>query len=128
MKNLNKFFMLIAVSLMALTACSDDLEQVELTPDEYPRIIGNWPMKADDGALGTYSFAAGDTLKINLMFTPSQYAVGTWYVDDVEYSTGNSFMYTNNTPGEHYLKLILKTAKNETFREATIVVREPVLE
>lgn len=119
------FLLLTVASLIVMAGCSDDLEQVELTADEYPRIIGNWPMKNDDGSLGTFSFTAGDTLSIDLEFTPSQYAIGTWYVDEVEYATGKSFKFTQDVPGRHYLKLILRTSSNETFREADIVVMEP---
>lgn len=119
-----KAFLLFSISISLFIACSSDDEQVQLTENEYPRIIGNWPERIEDGSLGTFSFTANDTLFINLEFTPSEYVIGVWYIDGEIAGTGKSFEFTETKATTHNLKLILSTSKYETSREATIIVTE----
>lgn len=120
-----KKILYIVTLLLAATffqSCdSNDIEVPTLTEDEYPRILGRWPDKVD-GNLGSFEVAAGQPLSIILQFTPSNLCEGTWYLDGVEYSKGTTFEYKSDTPISHNLKLIVKTSKYETTREANLVV------
>ena len=49
------FICTLLVSLFAMSGCSDDIDTPVLTTDEYPRILGRWPDKQEDGTLGKFS-------------------------------------------------------------------------
>lgn len=123
MKKYNFFtIILLSIIMIFLGSCSNDDEQTGANADDYPRIMGSWPERADDGSLGTLTFNAKDTLNVNLQFSPALYCEGTWYVDGVESGKGNTFTFTEDKADTHNLKLVVKTAKYETTREARIIV------
>ena len=115
---------LLSIIMIFLGSCSSDDEQIGATADDYPRIMGSWPERATDGSLGTLTFNAKDTLTVSVQFSPALYCEGTWYVDGVETAKGNTFKFTEDKADRHNLKLVVKTAKNETTREAIIIVNQ----
>ena len=56
------FICTLLVSLFAMSGCSDDIDTPVLTTDEYPRILGRWPDKQEDGTLGKFSIPLNHVL------------------------------------------------------------------
>ena len=54
------------VSLFAMSGCSDDIDSPIVTVDEYPRILGRWPDKQEDGTLGIFETSLNKTLVCNI--------------------------------------------------------------
>lgn len=65
------FICTLLVSLFAMSGCSDDIDTPVLTTDEYPRILGRWPDKQEDGTLGKFSIPLNQVLSINVQYTPA---------------------------------------------------------
>lgn len=105
------FICTLLVSLFAMSGCSDDIDTPVLTTDEYPRILGRWPDKQEDGTLGKFSIPLNQVLSINVQYTPAELCEGTWYL-------------IPSTIGTFHLELIVKTPTKETTREAIIQVTE----
>jgi hypothetical protein len=103
-------------------SCNPEIEVPELTENNYPRIMGAWPEKRANGTLGVFNAVVDNPLTIKLQFTPSALCEGTWYLEDEEYCTGNTFEYTPTTTGDYNLKFVVKTSKYTTSREAIIRV------
>ena len=125
-----KHFIYIVFSLMMIgglfAGCSnDETDTPELTEDEYPRIFGRWPEKDKKGNLGEFSTALDKVLYINVQYTPSQYCEGIWYIDNVEVHRGVGFRFVPPAEGRFHVKLVVKTPKYETSREAIIKVGKP---
>lgn len=116
-------YILISVfAVLCFESCdSNDIETPVLTEEDYPRILGRWPDKVD-GKLGSFEVVAGDSLTVTMQFTPSALCEATWYLDGVEYSKGTTFEYVSETPVSHNLKLVVKTPKYQTSREANLIV------
>jgi hypothetical protein len=117
----------IAIGLVAglafFSSCDPKIELPVLTEDEYPRIIGQWPEKSGD-QLGMMAGYAGVKFTHSIQFTPSNLCEGVWYVNDEEYSHGNSFSYLTETAGDYHIKLVVGTPKYTTSREMILVIRE----
>ncbi len=129
-KNIMKHLFSISLSLIILgnifTSCnSDEINSPVLTENEYPRIFGQWPEKKADGSLGEFSTPLDKPLVIKVQYTPSQYCEGIWYIDGVEVHRGIGYTYVPTTEGKFQVKLVVKTPKYETSREAVIHVVEP---
>ena len=122
------FICTLLVSLFAISGCSDDTDTPVLTTDEYPRILGRWPDKQEDGTLGKFSIPLNQVLNINVQYTPAELCEGTWYLDGREIHKGVGWTYVPSTIGTFHLELIVKTPTKETSREATIEVTEPTEE
>ena len=125
-----KYLFSILFSLVILgsmfTSCSgNDINTPELTEDSYPRIFGQWPEKKADGSLGEFSTPLDKPLEIKVQYTPSQFCEGTWYIDGVEVHKGVGYTYVPTAQGRFQVKLVVKTPKHETTREAYIVVVAP---
>ena len=125
-----RHFIYIVFSLMMIgglfAGCSnDETNTPELTEDEYPRIFGQWPEKKADGTLGEFSTPQDKPLEIRVQYTPSRCCEGIWYVDGVEVHRGVGYTYVPTTQGKFNIKLVVKTPKYETVREAIISVVEP---
>ena len=116
----------LLVSLFAMGGCSDDIDSPIVTVDEYPRILGRWPHKQEDGTLGIFETALNKTLVISLQYTPAEFCEGIWYLDGREIHRGVGLEYVPSVEGTFNLKLIVKTPKQETSREAIIKVTAPV--
>ncbi len=114
--------MLLVVLAALFNSCKDEAILPVFTEDEYPRILGRWPEKLSDGSLGSFGTQSGQVLTVPLQFTPSNLCEGIWYLDGEEVYKGTTFTYTSNTPGAHNLKLVVKTPKYTTTREALLVV------
>lgn len=71
------FICTLLVSLFAMSGCSDDINTPVLTTDEYPRILGRWPDKQEDGTLGKFSIPLNQVLNINVQYTPAELCEGT---------------------------------------------------
>ena len=126
MKYLFSIWLGLALSCGLFTNCGgDDINTPELTEDTYPRIFGQWPEKKSGGSLGEFSTPLNKPLESKVQYTPSQYCVGTWYLDGVEVHKGVGYTYVPVTQGRFHLKLVVKTPKYETTREAYIVVVAP---
>ena len=69
--------------------------------------------------------ALDKVLYINVQYTPSQYCEGIWYIDNVEVHRGVGFRFVPPAEGRFHVKLIVKTPKYETSREAIIKVGKP---
>lgn len=119
------FICTLLVSLFAMNGCSDDIDTPTLTTDEYPRILGRWPDKDNDGNLGKFSIPLNQVLNINVQYTPAELCEGTWYLDGREIHKGVGFEYIPSTIGTFHLELKVKTPTKETNREAIIEVSEP---
>jgi hypothetical protein len=120
MKKLAYIFLLI-IGVSLFSSCDSDPDIPVLTEDEYPRILGRWPEKNGD-VLGSFGAKAGVDFSITLQFTPSHLCEGIWYLDGVEYCKGQVFEYHSGRPVSHNLKLVVKTPKYTTTREATLDV------
>ena len=83
------FICTLLVSLFAISGCSDDIDTPVLTTDEYPRILGRWPDKQEDGTLGKFSIPLNQVLNINVQYTPAELCEGTWYLDGREIHKGD---------------------------------------
>ena len=125
------FICTLLVSLFAMSGCSDDIDTPVLTTDEYPRILGRWPDKQEDGTLGKFSIPLNQVLSINVQYTPAELCEGTWYLDGREihkgvgyYSPEIGLTYITPTSRPFHLELIVKTPTKETTREAIIQVTE----
>ena len=57
------FICTLLVSLFAMSGCSDEIDTPVLTTDEYPRILGRWPDKQEDGTLGKFSIPLNQILR-----------------------------------------------------------------
>lgn len=123
------FISALLVSLFAMSGCGDDnINSPALTTDEYPRILGRWPDKKSDGALGEFNIPLNQILVINVQYTPAEWCEGIWYLDGREIHRGVGLEYVPSTEGNFHLKLVVKTPAMETTREATVNVIAPVLE
>jgi hypothetical protein len=107
------------MTCITFIACKDDVALPELTAEEYPRILGKWPEKTGNN-LGVLGATVGETFKLDMQYTPSQLCVGTWFVNDVEYSKGTAFRYDATEPALLRLKLVVTTPKYTTTREAML--------
>lgn len=118
-----KRYLYIAALLVMIcslgTACKDDPILPVMTEEEYPRILGKFPEKTGN-TLGVLGATVGETFKLEVQLTPSNLCVGTWYVDGVEYMTGNVFTYDADEPVLLHLKLVVTTPKYTTTREAML--------
>ena len=122
-----KHLFLILLSLLVLgnvfVSCKDEkTDFTELGKDEYPQIFGQWPDKKSNGDLGEFNLTLGDTLKPIVQYTPSQYSEGTWYIDGEVVHRGKDLCYIPKAVGTYNVKLVVKTAKYETSREAVLNV------
>ncbi|WP_333615987.1 hypothetical protein [Bacteroides pyogenes] len=125
-----KLFLYIVCSMMMVgslfTSCSNnEIDTPELTENEYPRIFGQWPEKKADGTLGEFNTPQDKPLEIKVQYTPSHHCEGVWYIDGVEVHRGVGYIYVPTTQGKFHIKLVVKTPKYETSREAIISVVEP---
>jgi hypothetical protein len=128
MKKLRYIIIVFITGLTLFSSCNNELEAPELTDANYPRIMGTWPEKRANGTLGIFNATVDNPLTINVQFTPSGFCEGTWFLDGAEYCTGNSFAYTPTVAGDYNLKLVVKTSKYTTSREATIRVEGILVE
>ena len=115
----------LAVSVVSVSCDNDEVDSPVLTDAEYPRIFGRWPEKDKEGNLGEFSTALDKVLYINVQYTPSQYCEGIWYIDNVEVHRGVGFRFVPPAEGRFHVKLVVKTPKYETSREAIIKVGKP---
>lgn len=115
----------LAVSVVSVSCDNDEVDSPVLTDAEYPRIFGRWPEKDKKGNLGEFSTALDKVLYINVQYTPSQYCEGVWYIDNVEVHRGVGFRFVPPAEGRFHVKLVVKTPKYETSREAIIKVGKP---
>ena len=122
------FICTFLVSLFAMSGCSDDINTPVLTTDEYPRILGRWPDKQEDGTLGKFSIPLNQVLNINVQYTPAELCEGTWYLDGREIHKGVGCTYIPANIVTYHLELIENTQTKSTSRQATIEVTEPTEE
>ena len=121
------FLILLTLSILGniFVGCKDEeTDFTEVVKDKYTRIFGQWPEKKN-GKLGEFSVPLGNSLYVNIQYTPSQNSEAIWYVDGVEVHRGLGFSYTPEALGKYHLKLVVKTPKYETSREAIINVLTP---
>lgn len=114
------------LSTFSMSGCSDDIDSTILTTDEYPRILGRWPDRLDDGTLGAFETPLDQVLAINVQYTPTELCEGIWYLDGREIHRGIGLEYTPSVEGSFHLKLVVRTATQETIREATLKVIAPI--
>jgi len=124
MKKILFIITILFAGVLSFTSCEDDVDLTVLTEEEYPRILGRWAESTDPEKLGTFDAATGRDFSIILQFTPSHLCEGTWYLDGVEYATGPVFEYYSSLPVSHHIKLVVKTPKYTTTREAWLVVKD----
>ena len=115
------YILIFIVASNLIISCEPNVELPVLTEDEYPRILGRWPDRNGD-VLGKFGAIVGTEFVLELQFTPSNFCEGTWYLDGEEYSTGTTFTYYSDVPKTHNLKLVVKTPKYTTSREAILEV------
>lgn len=118
------YIILLIIGVGFFSACDSDVELPELTDEEYPRIMGRWPEK-DGDKMGVFGAQVGIEFSVTMQFTPSHLCEGIWYLDGVEYSRGTTFEYQSGQPVKHNLKLVVKTPKYTTSREAILEVKNP---
>lgn len=116
------YILLLVMSISLFSACDSDVDLPVLTEEEYPRIMGRWPDKSGQ-TLGVFGAQVGIDFNITMQFTPSNLCEGVWYLDGVEYCRGTQFNYLSGQPVKHHLKLVVKTPKYTTSREAIIEVK-----
>lgn len=117
------YISVLLITFAFFSSCdNDDIDTPVLTTDEYPRILGRWPDRTDNGALGNFEIPLNQILVIDVQYTPSALCEGTWYIDGREVHKGVGLEYTPSTEGTFHLKLVVKTPTLETSREANIVV------
>lgn len=114
------------LSMFSMSGCSDDIDSTILTTDEYPRILGRWPDRLDDGTLGAFETPLDRPLTISVQYTPAELCEGIWYLDGREIHRGVGLEYTPSVEGNFHLKLVVRTATQETTREATLKVIAPI--
>lgn len=122
MKKLLYIMLLLALTSSLTMSCDDKIDTAELTEDEYPRILGRWPDKKENGDLGDFDIPLNEILTIALQFTPSKYCTGVWYIDGQEVETGTVLEYVPTAVGTYKLDLVVTTPKHKTTREAYIKV------
>ncbi len=120
------FICTLLISLFSFNGCSDDIDTPALTTDEYPRILGRWPDKQDDGTLGIFETPLNKSLVIDLQYTPAEFCEGIWYLDGREIHRGVGLEYVPSVEGTFNLKLIVRTPTRETSREAILKVTPPM--
>lgn len=121
MKTMKKITALLTLACaLALFACEKEHSDPIISEESYPRILGQWP----SGNPAVYNVAAGEELVIDLQFTPSQYAEGVWYLDDVKVGEGTHFARTFDVAGSYKLRLEVSTAYHSTSRCADIEVTD----
>ena len=116
------YILLFIIGTSLMSACDSEVDLPVLTEEEYPRIMGRWPDKNGE-TLGVFSAQVGISFNITMQFTPSNLCEGIWYLDGVEYSRGTSFDYLSGQPVKHHLKLVVKTPKYTTTREAILEIK-----
>jgi len=116
------YIILFIWGMSFLNACDSEVDLPELTEEEYPRILGRWPEK-DENGLGVLGAQVGIEYVHELQFTPSELCEGIWYLDGVEYSRGRVFRYLSGQPVKHHVKLVVSTSKYSTSREAILEVK-----
>lgn len=121
-------FLLLVLIPVFFTECKEEVNVPELTEEKYPRIMGTWPQRRANGSLGIFNAVVDNPLTISVQFTPSNLCEGTWYLDDVEYSKGDTFEYVPTVAGDYNLKLIVTTPKYTTSREAIVRVEGIIIE
>lgn len=117
------YILILIIGIGFFTACESDVDLPEITEEEYPRIMGRWPEKEGD-KMGKFSAQVGINFSVTMQFTPSHLSEGIWYLDGVEYSRGTTFEYLSGQPVIHNLKLVVKTPKYTTSREAVLEVKK----
>lgn len=115
----------LLVALFTMSGCSDDIDTPTLTTEEYPRVLGRWPNKLEDGSLGLFEIPLNQILNINVQYTPAELCEGVWYLDGREIHRGVGLEYIPSVEGSFHLKLVVKTETQQTTREATIKVVAP---
>ena len=121
MKKLIYLLFAAFISLTMLQSCEEDVESPTFTEDDYPRILGRWPEKMGNFP-GSMRGNAGVEFTHKVQFTPSNLCTGVWYVDDVEYTHGDTFTYLTDQAGNYNIKLVVTTPKYTTSREMILVI------
>lgn len=120
------FAALLLAGACALTACEKEADLPEITDEEYPRILGNWPSYTKvDGqmVIGEHNAQIGTEKVIEMQYTPEAFCTAVWYLDGVEYCRGPVFRYTSGVAVTHYLRFEVTTSKHSTYRDAKLIVK-----
>lgn len=122
-----KYVLSVLFLTLILSSCSTNDDPFQIEAEEYPRIMGRWPNKDDNGNWGIFEIPTNETLVISLQFTPSPYTTGIWYLNDIPVYEGSEFTFNGYEVGlEYKLKLVVSTDYHTTTREARIKVLPPV--
>lgn len=117
------YIIIFIFALNFLESCDSEIDLPVLTENDYPRIMGRWPGRSENGDLGVFDTQVGIDFSITMQFTPSNLCEGVWYLDGVEYSRGTEFKYLSGQPVKHNLKLVVTTPTYSTSREAILEVK-----
>lgn len=114
----------VIITCGLFSSCNKEPELPIFTENDYPQIFGVWPESdMESGKVGEINGQLGVEVNIEMMFSPSEFCEGIWYIDGIEYCRGTNFVYTSYYPVTHELKLVVKTPKNETSRIANLIIK-----
>lgn len=92
---------------------------------EFPRILSTWPQKGSNGLPGEFNVILGEVFQQEVIYTPTTHATCIWYMEGEQVAEGGVFTFTPEAVGKYYIKVIVKTATEQTFREAYLSVVNP---
>jgi hypothetical protein len=116
------YYLIFLFAVALSQSCGTETELPVFTEDDYPRILGRWPEKSGNQP-GMMGGRVGIEFTWTVQFTPSTVCKGVWFLDGEEYTTGTTFSYTPEEPGEHHILLEVTTPKYSTSREAILRVQ-----
>lgn len=126
MKTLIKHIFLLSLigSCLFISCKKQEFSNPDLSQDN-PRILSNWPPKTANGLPGEFNTLLNEEFDQQIIYTPVELSTCTWYLDGVEMIKGDTFKFTPTETGKYYLKVIVRTADKQTFREANVIVSNP---
>lgn len=121
MKRFRKLLITVTIAL-PLVQCAKETIYVPDLSETSPKILSTWPAPLDNGLPGSFNVRLGDTLRQEVIYTPTKFATCVWYLDGEKVAQGPAFTYIPKATGQHYIKIIVATARQSTYRTAYLNV------
>lgn len=123
--HINIIYTLLAMVLLLVTGCNKTEWEYPDLSAEHPRILSIWPPKNSNGLPGEFNVLLGEEFVQQVIYTPTDHAECIWYLEGEEVAKGGTFSFTPQALGKYYIKVVVKTAEQQTFREAYLSVVNP---
>lgn len=114
--------LITGILALALVKCTKETIHVPDLSETSPKILSTWPAPLDNGLPGSFNVRLGDTLHQEVIYTPTKFATCTWYLDGEQVGQGPLFTYIPMATGQHYIKIVVATADQATYRTAYLIV------